>query len=174
MTNDLLVSPLRSPKAKDTLLNDIASKSNGEVAQKYNLTTGRISQIKKANKHIIDQKQQELISLLPSVVDTVKHDVNTNNRLSKHIALDFKQATTELIALKNNLDKTNINLLKITGIIQPQSLISYNLSQDNRTQTTVISDNVLNMFSNHAETLIDTEVIDTIDDTSSDDGSDKS
>ncbi len=117
MTTDTL--ELKNPKTKEILLNDIAINKGRDVAKKYNVTDGRISQIKKANKELIEAKKQELLSQLPTVVDTVKTDLNTNNRLSKHIALDFTAANSDIVALKNSLDKTNLNILKIAGIIEP-------------------------------------------------------
>ncbi len=159
--------------SKEQIINDLVKEvPQTAIAKQNNISQPRIHQIKKANQAIIDQKKQELIALLPSVVDTVKNDVNTNNRLSKHIALDFTKTTTEQIALKNSLDKTNLNLLRITGISPSQALINYNLTQDNRTQTTVISDNVLNLFSPHAKELIDTEVTTINGDTTNEDNSD--
>lgn len=156
---------LTSPYAKEQLLNDIATKRVTDVAKQYNVSHPRISQIKAENKILIDQKKAELLKLIPNVVETVRDDVNTNSRLSKHIALNFTAVTSEQIALKNSLDKTNVNLLKIAGVIQPQALINYNLNQDNRTQTTVISDNVLGLFAPHAKELIEAEAIATNEDT---------
>ena len=128
---------LSNTTSRESILNDIASKSNGDVAKKYNLTTSRISQIKKANQEIIEQKRQELISTLPSVIDTVKTDINTNQRLSKHIALDFTKISTEHIALKNNLDKTNLNLLKAVDIFPSNTMVR--IGDDNSQHLTVIS-----------------------------------
>ncbi len=134
---------LSNPKSKEAILNDIASKSNGDVAKKYDLTTGRISQIKSENIEIINQKKAELIKLLPSVVDTVRTDVNTNQRLSKHIALDFKSITPEQISLKNTLDKTNVNVLKLAsedGVSIFPSNTMFRFGDDNSQHITVISE----------------------------------
>lgn len=128
---------LSNPKTKEAVLNDIATKSNGDCSRKYNLTSGRISQIKRENQDIIEQKRQELIATLPSVIDTVKTDISTNQRLSKHIALDFTQTTTEQIALKNNLDKTNLNLLKAVDIFPSNTMVR--IGDDNSQHLTVIS-----------------------------------
>lgn len=134
---------LSDPKSKEAILNDIASKSNGDVAKKYNLTTGRISQIKSENIEIINQKKTEIIKLLPSVVDTIKSDVSANQKLSKRIDIDPYNVDSNKIALKNTLDKTNVNILKIAneddvGIFPSNTM--YNFGDDNSQHLTVISE----------------------------------
>lgn len=106
---------LKTPKSKELFLNDAVNMRGNEVAKKHGISEGRVSQIKSENKEIIERKKAELISMLPSVVDTVRTDINTNKRLSQHIALDFKAVDKDLVALKTSLDKTNLNILKIAS-----------------------------------------------------------
>ncbi len=177
MTNDLLEKPLTTnPKInhchkKEIIDRLVMEEPQRSIAKSYGISQNRIHQINKANQPLIQQKKQEILETLPDVVHTVKTDVNTNKRLSQHIALDFRYVTPELVSLKSVLNKTNDTVLKIAshddkGIL-PSRTPLINLTQDNRTQTTVISDNVLNLFSNHAESLVDSEVIDVIEDTTS-------
>jgi hypothetical protein len=70
----------------------------------------------------------------------------------------------EIISYLNHQDNMGLKIMNGVGILQSQSntiLNQYN--QDNRQQTTIISDNVLSLFSGHAEDLIEsdnTEVVD--------------
>ena len=108
---------LHNPLDKEQLLNDISTKPGIEVANKYNVTNSRISQIKKANQSIIDQKKQEIIATLPTVVEIVANDVNTNKSVSKSLSNDINNLSTQdKLALKTILDKTTVNVLKIAGI----------------------------------------------------------
>ena len=125
------------------------------IAKDYNTQQSRISTLKSINKHKVEEAKQKLLRLIPDIVDTVQTDINTNQRLSKHIALDFTQTTSEQISLKNTLDKTNVNLLRVAGIIQSQALINYNQYNQDNSKTVVIEPAVLNMFANHAKELVD-------------------
>ncbi len=153
-------------QVKTDIINRLArSETNVSIAKDYNVDHSSISKFKKKNQHTINQEQAKLIELLPTATTIVTDELEANRLLTKRIRIDPYNVDPSKISLKAELNKGLKELWKATGIIQPQSLISYNLSQDNRTQTTVISDNVLNMFGNHAESLVDTEVIDVIEDT---------
>ncbi len=140
MTTQLLEKPLstqpkiNAPYQKEEILNRLAvNEPHRSIARDFNVSHPRITQINKENKEVIDQKKQELIKQLPNIVDSVKADIETNNRLSKHISLDFTSVDSNLIALKNTLDKTNVNILKIAGIFPSQALLNFNqYNQDNR------------------------------------------
>lgn len=152
---------------KNDIINRLANEEPGtHIARSYQVDRSRISQIKAANEVLIKEKKAELVSKLPTVVETVVKDLETNTNLSRHFNGNIDGLTTpEKLQLKTILDRTSVNILKIAGVIQPQALINYNLNQDNRTQTTVISDNVLGLFAPHAKELIEAEAIATNEDT---------
>ncbi len=108
---------LANPCAKDDIINRLSKdESSNQIAKDYNVSGQRIRQIKKENQMLIETKKQELIQSLPKVVDIVKKDLDTNYKISSDLNDNYEKATTESIALKNTLDKTNLNLLKIAGI----------------------------------------------------------
>ncbi len=111
---------LANPCAKDDIINRLSKdESSNQIAKDYNVSGQRIRQIRKENQMLIETKKQELIQSLPKVVDIVKKDLDTNYKISSDLNDNYGKATTESIALKNILDKTNLNLLKITGIFPP-------------------------------------------------------
>ena len=158
-----------TPCHKEEILNELAKEtSQYQLAETYKISQSRISQIKKENEALVANKKAELIKLLPSVVDVVTDDLAANKLLSKRIRMNPYNVDSEKVALKNTLDKTSVNLLKIAGIFPSQAMINFNQHNDNRTQTTVISDNVLGLFHSHARELIDAEVVDANGDTTND------
>ena len=66
-----------TPNHKEEILNELAKEtSQYQLAETYKISQSRISQIKKENEVLITNKKAELIKLLPSVVDTVRTDIN--------------------------------------------------------------------------------------------------
>ncbi len=148
----------------------VTGETNTSIAKDFNVTHQAISRTKKENQPFINQEQTKLIQLLPTATEIVTDELEANRLLTKRIRIDPYNVDPFKVSLKSELNKTIRDLWKISGILRPQALI--NVNQDNRTQTTVISDNVLNLFSPHAKELIDTEVVDTISDTTNEGNSD--
>jgi hypothetical protein len=154
---------LANPCAKDDIINRLSrSESSNQIANDYNVSGQRIRQIKKENQKLIDQKKQELIQLLPKVVDIVKKDLDTNYKISSGLNDNYEKATTESIALKNTLDKTNLNLLKIAGIIQPHTNLT-NLGNITVNQQNVVNPSVIKLISNASLDQLDAlEIVDNV------------
>ncbi len=132
---------LANPCAKNDIINRLSTgESSNQIANDYNMSGQRIRQIKKENQKLIDQKKQELIQSLPKVVDIVNKDLDTNYKISSDPNDNYKKATTESIALKNTLDKTNLNLLKITGIFPTHTNLL------NTGKITINQQNVINPY----------------------------
>ncbi len=132
---------LANPCAKNDIINRLSTgESSNQIANDYNMSGQRIRQIKKENQKLIDQKKQELIQSLPKVVDIVKKDLDTNYKISSDLNDNYEKATTESIALKNTLDKTNLNLLKITGIFPTHTNLL------NTGKITINQQNVINPY----------------------------
>ena len=129
------ITSYRKEQILDSLVREIPQRT---IAGQHSISQPRISKINQENREVITQRKQQLISELPNIVDTIKDDVNTNKRLSRHIALDFTNIDSNLIALKNTLDKTNLNVLKIAregeiGIFPTNALLNFQqFNQDNR------------------------------------------
>jgi hypothetical protein len=167
---------------KDEIIDKLALEiPQRKIASQHNVSQNRISNINKEQKVEVKKRKLALQALAPNILEEFKYDCLTSTELSKHLyrPKEFPNKTAlqnnqEITYHKNSLSKQKIKILENIGIFESQALINYNLSQfnDNRTQTTVISDNVLNMFSNHAESLVDSEVIDVIEDTTKDEDSD--
>lgn len=136
MINEVIKRPnvLTDINTKNDIVDRLSKEeTNSSIARSYNVTQGRISQIKSENQAVIDKKKQELILQLPNIVESVRTDIETNNRLSRHISLDFTNINSDLISLKNTLDKTSLNVLKIASIFPTNALLNFNqYNQDNR------------------------------------------
>ena len=139
---------LKNPYHKEQILNKIvASEPYRSIAKDYGISHARISQIKKDNQELINQKKAELISKLPSVIETVTKDVKTNHRLSDNFSDNLDSLTiSEKLQLKAQLDKTNVNILKIASIFPSQALLNFNqYNQDNRSVN--IEPSIMGLFS---------------------------
>ncbi len=150
MTIEVLERPrkINGIKTKVDIVNRLANEeTNTSIARTYQVNHSRISQIKKENQGLIDQKKAELISKLPSVIETVTKDVKTNHRLSDSFSDNLDSLTVaERLQLKAQLDKTSVNILKISGIFPSQALLNFNqYNQDNRSVN--IEPSIMGLFS---------------------------
>lgn len=122
---------------KEEVINDLVKEvPQREIASKFGVTQGNISHIKKANEDKIEAKQQEIIDELPTIVETIKTDIDTNKKISSDLNKDYESATSRTINLKSNLDKTNVNVLKIARILDTNTI---QFGDDNSQHVTVIS-----------------------------------
>lgn len=150
MATEVLERPqkLTDLNTKTDIINRLANEEPGtHIARSYGVDRSRISQIKTANEELINKKKAELISKLPSVIETVTKDVKTNHNLSTSFSENIDNLTVaEKLQLKAQLDKTNVNILKIAGIFPSQALLNFNqYNQDNR--TTNIEASIMSLFS---------------------------
>lgn len=123
------------------IVNRIAAGENQTlIAKDHKLSEQRISQIKKQNEAIVEAKKQELIAKLPTVVDTVTEDIDTNKELSTELKHNLhKLDINQKLQLKNQLDKTNANVLKSVGIYQSQSaLVNIQNIHNEQTNTLIV------------------------------------
>ncbi len=128
-------------QTRNDIINRLANNEPGtHIARSYDVDHSNISRIKKANEELIEQKKQELIQALPSVVQTVTKDIKANDKVSSKLHNSINELTVEQqIQLKKQLDRTNENILKVTGILQPQSFIKNQTNIQNNTNQTKIS-----------------------------------
>ncbi len=138
---------LANPCAKAEIIDRLATnESSNQIANDYNVSGQRIRQIKKENLELIEQKTQELLSNLPDIVETAKHDINISKRISKNIAnskdhelIDKLKEVKDILQFKQLTNKLSADILRALGIFpaQSQSLVIQNLYQDQRQQTVI-------------------------------------
>lgn len=132
---------------KNQVIDSLAfGKTSFDIAKEVNYPNSTIRSFHQHNKEAVDKKKQELILQLPNIVESVKTDIETNSRLSRHISLDFTSVDSNLIALKNTLDKVSLNVLKISSIFPTNALLNFNqFNQDNRQVN--IEPSIMGLFS---------------------------
>ncbi len=137
MTIEVLEKPIQNITRyqKEEILTSLVKEiPQRTIASQHSISQPRISKINQENKEIITQRKQELLSQLPSVVESVTKDVQTNGKLSIDFSENIDNLTIgEKLQLKAQLDKTNVNILKIAGIFPSNALLNFNqFNQDNR------------------------------------------
>ena len=153
-----VLNSIHKEQIKDDLVKQIPQR---EIATKFGVTQGRIHQIKKANENEIELKQQEIMAELPSVIETIKNDIDTNNKLSQDINKDYKQITPQQVSLKTVLDKNNVNVLKITRILDSNTIQYGDTNIQNNTVVSPAFQSYIDYQSNNPD-VVDTKG-DTID-----------
>ncbi len=150
MTIEVLERPKEQLKThqREEILNSLTKEiPQRQIAHQYDTSQTTISRINRESKEIIDQRKQELLSQLPSVVESVTKDIKTNGRLSTDFNDNIDSLTVaEKLQLKAQLDKTSVNILKISGIFPSQALLNINqYNQDNRSIN--IEPSIMDLFS---------------------------
>ncbi len=133
---------------REEILNSLTKEiPQRQIASQYDTSQTTISRINRENKEVVDQRKQELLSQLPSVVESVTKDVQTNGKLSIDFSENIDNLTiSEKLQLKAQLDKTNVNILKIAGIFPSNALLNFNqYNQDNRSIN--IEPSIMGLFS---------------------------
>ncbi len=125
------ITSYRKEQILDSLVKEIPQRT---IASQHSISQPRISKINQENREVITQRKQELLSQLPNVVESVTKDVETNGKLSIDFSKNIDNLTIgEKLQLKAQLDKTNVNILKIAGIFPSNALLNFNqFNQDNR------------------------------------------
>ncbi len=141
---------LANPCAKNDIINRLSTgESSNQIANDYDVSGQRIRQIKKENLELIEQKTQELLSNLPDIVETAKHDINISKRISKNIAnskdhelIDKLKEVKDILQFKQLTNKLSADILRALGIFPAQSpsLVIQNIYQDQRQQTVIPPD----------------------------------
>ncbi len=119
------MSKLNDYEKKNKVIHGLAiGKTQADIAKQVDVDRSQISRFASKDdvKKLVEEKKQEIIEELPSVVESVTKDINTNNRLSEDLSQNLENLTIEdKLDLKGKLDKTNLNVLKIAGIFPTQS-----------------------------------------------------
>ncbi len=139
---------LANPCTKAEIIDRLATnESSNRIANDYDVSGQRIRQIKKENRELIEQKAQELLSNLPDIVETAKHDINISKRISKNIAnskdhelIDKLKEIKDILQFKTITNKLSADILRSLGIFPAQSpsLLIQNIYQDNRQQNMIV------------------------------------
>ncbi len=114
------------------------------IAGQVGVNQSTISRFAKEDENIrlIEEEREKLVKVLPDAVQNVKDLVTEMPTIPKD---DIKSRELSYKASKDVLKATNIF---------PSPQFAHNIYNDNRQQTQIISSNVLDLFSNHAKTLI--------------------
>ncbi len=151
------MSKLANPCTKTEIINRLATnESSNQIAKDYNVTSQRIRQIKKENQEKINEIASKLVQEnLPDVYETVRNDVQTMKRIAEKAKENIEKVTDKEMQYKKDNNRTNENIFRSVGVFPAQApSFMFQQNIDNRQQTAIISDNVLDMFAAHAKTLI--------------------
>ncbi len=140
------MSKLDKLPVKNEVINKLAvGKSQTSIAEQIGVNQATISRFAKEDKNIqlIEEQREKLVKVLPDAVENVKTLVEEMQTLPMD---DTKNRELSYKASKDVLKATNIF---------PSPQFAHNIYNDNRTQNTVISEKVLDLFAPHAKSLID-------------------
>ncbi len=158
---------------KDQVINDLVKEtSQYEIAKEYNISQPRVSQIKIENQAIIDQRKQELIGLLPDIVEISRDDIQATKDINKSLRHEInshdegvQKTVTNKLKFKALTQKLSQDVLKIASIYPTNALLNFNqYNQDNRQIN--IEPSILSLFSEGFSN--NTQVIDMDEDNNND------
>ena len=139
---------------KNDIINRLSTEeTNSSIARSYNVTQGRISQIKSENQALIDQKKSELINLLPDIVEVSRQDIQDSKEVSRTLRTEInshdenvQRAVTNKLKFKALTQKLSQDILKIASIFPTSALLNFNqFNQDNRSVN--IEPSIMTLFS---------------------------
>ncbi len=131
---------------KDDVVKKLAvGEPQTSIAEQVAVDQSTISRFasKDENRALIEEQKGELVKVLPDAVQNVKDLVTEMPTIPKD---DTKNRELSY--------KASQDVLKATNIF-PSPQFAHNIYNDNRQQTQIISPNVLDMFAQHAKSLID-------------------
>ncbi len=143
------MSKLDKLPVKNEVINKLAvGEPQTSIAEQVGVDQSTISRFANKDKNIklIEEEQEKFIEIVPDAVQNVKDLVEEMPTLAKD----------DIDNRKLSFDASKV-VLKATNILpSPQfAHLLTNIYNDNRQQNVIISPKVLDLFSNHAESLID-------------------
>ncbi len=164
------MTKLANPCHKLDIINRLSTgESSNQIASDFNVSGQRIRQIKKANRQLIEQKTQELIATLPSIVELAEKDIQIGKDLADKLYMIFTtreglskeehRLTTIMTSYKSQVNKLCADILRAVGIFPSQSVsqMIQNIYNDNRVQT-VISEKYQKFLDSMAAQDVDEDI----------------
>ncbi len=157
---DMITETIQRPNVltnintKSDIINRLSTEeTNSSIARSYNVTQGRISQIKSENQALIEQKKSELIKLLPDIVEVSRQDIQDSKEVSRTLRTEInshdenvQRAVTNKLKFKALTQKLSQDILKIASIFPTSALLNFNqFNQDNRSVN--IEPSIMTLFS---------------------------
>jgi hypothetical protein len=138
-------------------------KSSYDISRETGYPASTIRSFHKNNKQQVKEREKELDAMAPDIIADLQFKTKTSLELSMHkYRPDIFPNDTgykdnkDIIAFQGNLIKPHQKVLEKKGILDSHAFNQINLlNQDNRQQTQIISPKVLDLFGEHAKSLID-------------------
>lgn len=138
------------------------------IAAELDCSPATILNFKRKNQELIQKRAEELIEILPDIIEDTKQKIRTNRKLTQYIDNPLENVNTtalkeipDILQFQKNVEKIQENVLKSVGILPSQSpsFIFNQINQDN-SKSVVIEASIVDLIRKTTENMLDLPEID--------------